>query len=345
MPLLLKLKKVVLRHFLELRWHSILLAIGCFFVVSWILLFISGETAITALPDFIYWIMVTASTVGYGDLSPVTPTGKLIVSFFVIPFGLGLFGMVIGHVAAFVASQWQKGVNGLKSLDYEDHILVIGWNETRTLQLLRLIQRENLTSEEKRPILLCVRAEITNPLPDEIGFVRVSSFSENSEMERTAIEKAACIIIDIQDDDITMTTALYCNSRNPKAHTIAYFTENRLGDLLKVHCPNIECMPSVGVEMMAKSAVDPGSSRLHQQLLDVDKGMTQYSVGFSGKDAVPFKKLFTEFKEKYEAILIGVLPAGANEISINPSLDSTVYPASTLYYIADERINNFDWSS
>lgn len=342
MPIFSKLKKVFVKHFLDMRWQSIALASVFYFLASWVLLHLCGETELANSVDFFYWIMVTASTVGYGDLSPVTPAGKYAVALFVIPFGLGLFGLIIGRTAAFFSYQWRKGVRGLKNLNYDNHILVIGWNEQRTLQLLRLLLREMKHQSEPSKIALCVRADIENPLPDEIGFVRVSSFSSEEDMARTAIDKASCIIIDNADDDVTMTTALFSASKNNHAHTIAYFHDEGLGQLLKQHCPNIECMPSVAVEMIAKSAVDPGSSVLHQELLDVEKGQTQYSVNYQG-DTITVRQLFSAFKEQYDATLIGLAHRGHNTLQLNPSLDDSVSDGTKLYYIADERINRIDW--
>jgi voltage-gated potassium channel len=343
MPVLFKIKKILLRHFMALRWHGMLLVIALYFSLSWVLLWLSGEQALVANNDFLYWIIVTASTVGYGDLSPTTLPGKLIVAFFVIPFGLGLFGLAIGRIATSASFHWRKGIRGLKKLDYENHILIIGWNESRTLQLIKLLLRETMYYSNKQQIALCVRADIDNPLPDQIGFVRVTSFSSDEDMSRAAVEKAGCIIIDNPEDDITMTTSLYCTSKNPTAHTIAYFQDDKLVSLLKQHCPNVECMPSVAVEMMAKSAVDPGSSALHHQLLNVDQGMTQYSVSYTGKNTLPVRSFFSLFKETYGATLIGVSSGG--EMILNPSLETIVTPGCTFYYIADERINHIDWES
>jgi voltage-gated potassium channel len=163
-------------------------------------------------------------------------------------------------------------------------------------------------------------------------------------MDRAGVARASCIIIDNPRDDVTMTAALYCNSRNPKAHIIAYFQDEQLGRLLKSHCPNVEYTPSVSVEMLAKAAVDPGSSLLHQQLLDVSEGMTQYSVRYpEGAPASRVERLFGALKQRYEATLIGVATRPGDAIALNPGLAHPVVPGSVLYYIADERINGIDW--
>lgn len=339
-----KLRKVLVRYFIELRWHSLIVAIALYFVFSWVILALCGETAITADANFIYWIMVTASTVGYGDLSPATSQGKYATALFVIPFGLSLFGLVIGRIASFVSYQWRKGVQGLKKLNYQNHILIIGWNGNRTLQLIRLILKETEDSNAQQKVALCVKADIENPLPDKIGFAKTSSFSNAIEMQRASVTSASVIIIDNPEDDMTMTTALFCAQSNPNAHIIAYFKDEQLGNLLKNHCPNIECMPSVAVEMIAKSAMDPGSSVLHHQLLDSNRGMTQYSVHYDAAEQIPFESLFYQFKNQYSATLIGVSSNGPESIELNPALSHSVEPGCTLYYIAANRITNIVWS-
>jgi voltage-gated potassium channel len=336
-------KKIILKHFMDLRWHSILLAVLFYIASSWVFLRLSGEAALTSSTDFLYWLSVTASTVGYGDLSPVTNAGRIIVSIYVIPLGLGLFGLGIGRVAAFFSYQWRKGIQGLKKLNEDNHILVVGWNDDKTLHLIKLLLRE-MEHGDKKSIVLCVKKEIDNPYPDRIGFARVSSYSDEDEMDRAGVKTASCIIVDNTDDDITMTSALYCVSQNPNAHIIAYFQKEELGRLLKNHCPNIECMPSVSVEMIAKSAVDPGSSALHHELLDVDKGMTQYSTIYIGSETFKVGDIFKKLKDMYDATLIGISHIDNGTMCINPMLDLDINSGTIIYYIADERVSDFDWS-
>ena len=344
MYLLLKTRQFVMKYFSEMRWYGVLLSIAVYVACSWLMLLLCGEHDLVAREDFLYWLVVTASTVGYGDLSPVTTAGKLVVALFVVPLGLGMFALAIGRLAAFISFQWRKGVQGLKSLNMTGHILIVGWDPVRTIPLIELLLREQEYSAKPREVALVVQQEMVNPLPDKIGFVRARSFSDEQDMSRACLADASCVIIDNPEDDVTMTAALYCSSRNSSAHIIAYFRDEQLGRLLKAHCPNIECTPSVAVEMLAKAAVDPGSSRLHHQLLNVQEGMTQYSVQYpDGASPTRVEVLFDVFKRQYEATLIGLMCPGEASLRINPCLQDPVLPGATVHYIADERIENFDW--
>jgi len=55
--------------------------------------------AFSSIPAAMWWGVVTLATVGYGDMFPITPTGKLIGSIVVL-LGIGLFALPTGVLAA-----------------------------------------------------------------------------------------------------------------------------------------------------------------------------------------------------------------------------------------------------
>ncbi len=342
-----KIKKKLVRVFSETSWYTIVIALLFYSFSSWYLLTIAGESALVNATDFIYWLIVTGSTVGYGDYSPSTNAGKLIVALYIIPLGLSIFALIIGRIATWVSEQWHKDNRGLKHHMADNHILVMGWNEERTMQLLNLLLKENAQNAIKSEIILCIKKEITNPLPGLIDFVKVTSFNRDEDMDRASVSDAKTILIDNPDDDITMTAALYCSKRNPQAHIVAYFNDESLVGLLKDHCPNVECTPSVAVEMLVKSAFDPGSSLLHHDLLSVDAGQEQYSVVVpDGTALLSVEHLFYGLKSHHNAIFVG-FAAHSNEsnIHVNPDFSEHVSAGDRVFYIASHRINQFDWSA
>jgi voltage-gated potassium channel Kch len=57
--------------------------------------------------DAFYFGMVTITTVGYGDMGPVTVEGRIFTSFFVLG-GVGIIGVALGIVGGYVIEQQQK---------------------------------------------------------------------------------------------------------------------------------------------------------------------------------------------------------------------------------------------
>ena len=72
-------------------------------VVGSLMYVVEGEeNGFTDIPTSIYWAIVTLTTVGYGDLSPKTPLGKLLASVIMI-MGYGIIAVPTGIVTAELA--------------------------------------------------------------------------------------------------------------------------------------------------------------------------------------------------------------------------------------------------
>jgi voltage-gated potassium channel len=104
-------------HFLsEMRFLSVALAnslrkisIFILFVITSVVILgsviylVEGRTnGFTSIPQSVYWAIVTITTVGYGDIAPVTPLGKLIASFIML-LGYGIIAVPTGIVTTEMA--------------------------------------------------------------------------------------------------------------------------------------------------------------------------------------------------------------------------------------------------
>ena len=57
------------------------------------------ESGFTSIPEGIYWCIVTLTTVGYGDMYPITVGGKLFTTF-VVFIGMGMVAIPTGLLAS-----------------------------------------------------------------------------------------------------------------------------------------------------------------------------------------------------------------------------------------------------
>ncbi len=68
----------------------------------------------TDIPNSIYWAIVTLATVGYGDITPVSPLGKIIASV-VILIGYGIIAVPTGIITTEIIKESRKQENKNKS--------------------------------------------------------------------------------------------------------------------------------------------------------------------------------------------------------------------------------------
>ncbi len=81
------------------------------------------EAGFTSIPQSIYWAIVTMTTVGYGDISPVTPLGKAVASV-VMVLGYSIIAVPTGIVSAEIARAVGSGATstqGCPSCSREGH--------------------------------------------------------------------------------------------------------------------------------------------------------------------------------------------------------------------------------
>lgn len=62
------------------------------------------ESGFTNIPKGIYWAIVTLTTVGYGDIAPITPLGQFFASFVMI-LGYGIIAVPTGIVTSEISRQ------------------------------------------------------------------------------------------------------------------------------------------------------------------------------------------------------------------------------------------------
>ena len=80
------------------RLRSILAAL-IFFVFLFGYLFYVSEPEVRNLGDGIWWALVTITTVGYGDITPLTTVGRVVASSLMF-LGLGLIATITAIVSA-----------------------------------------------------------------------------------------------------------------------------------------------------------------------------------------------------------------------------------------------------
>ena len=342
----LRLVKFLYARVAALSWDIVFFMTAAHFAVSWVLIDSAGGEKISSGDIFWYFYITTATTVGYGDYSPTTEAGRLITVLWIMPGGIALFTTVIAKVIQFISNRWRKGMRGLASYEnLSDHIVILGWHGARTQRMVDHIRGDS--SERDREIVLCAAENIENPMPDQVRFVRAAALNSPDLLRRAAITNAEYVIVLGNDDNETLAAALGAAAVNGDAHLVVYFDQRSFADLLRAHCPRAECNVSLSIEMMVRSAQDPGSSRVQRQLLSTLEGPTQFSLKVpddAGK--VNYGVLFSALKTKHNATLFGVAESTlGDDLILNAPTDHRIDPGKILYFMAARRIKavEIDW--
>ncbi|WP_372882056.1 potassium channel family protein [Psychromonas sp.] len=348
----IRIKKLFRRLSQHMTWPAMFFLLAAQTGITYLLFSMAEESELTRQPlQFLYYNMVVISTVGFGDFSPTSELGKLIVSFWQIPSGLIVFASFIGKVTQLFIDIARKNMNGTNDFShYQDHILLLGWDPYSTKQIIDLILGDK--KRQKRQILLCVTDDMVNPFPDniDVSFIRVRAFSDTKELHRIALSKAKRIIIDGKSDDESLSVALsIATYASQDANISVHFFDKTKAQLLKIHCPQIECSIDSSAQMMVRSMQDPGSSQVTEHLLSTLSGATLYSLQApTFTKPIQFGLLFSTLKQQYSLILIAISHyKNGDDMQLNPDSQALVNSGDYLHYIANERIDaqDIDWES
>ncbi|MEZ5265308.1 MAG: ion channel [Acidimicrobiales bacterium] len=84
-----------------------------------------GHGGISSIGDALWWGAATLATVGYGDVSPTTGTGRLVAVLTMVS-GIGMFSIVTAKFAETLVSRRAAGHG--RTVRVRDHTVVLGWS-------------------------------------------------------------------------------------------------------------------------------------------------------------------------------------------------------------------------
>ncbi len=179
----------------------------------WILEYvITGDqgSAFNNLFSSLWWTVVTITTVGYGDMSPVTPAGQLF-SFLVMAGGIVQMSIIISLVSNLFYSFRGTKERGLDEVKMQNHVLIC----SDDVVFIREILEENRQFvRQNRVALVCPFSE--HPLLTDTQFKKIPWVSGNgyrNDILRKASAKHAYIAyVSYSDDSQALMTVMQIES-------------------------------------------------------------------------------------------------------------------------------------
>jgi len=169
-----------------------------------------------SLFDAFYWVFVTITTVGFGDIVPVTVGGR--ITFFLIALGgIGTLGLMLQEIVSISAQAQLKKMLGLNKIKLKNHIIIVGYNETSEEIIKRFKKDGNefilLLRENKNINQVELNAK-------KIEYI-VGNVTNHEIYERANIEQASTLIISTEDDAETLMIALVARKINKNMKIVA----------------------------------------------------------------------------------------------------------------------------
>jgi len=228
-----------------------------------------------SLLDALYYVTVSISTTGYGDITPVSTTARLVNIVAVTPLRIAFLVVLVGTTLevltrrtrdALLIERWRAKLR--------DHTVIIGYGTKG-----RAAARTLLENDRPKESIVVVDPDPT--VVDEAathGFAGVVGDGTRSYvLDRAGLRHANQIIIATRRDDTTALVTLTARNLNGKATIVAAVRESENDPLVRQSGADVVITSAEAAgRMLGVATQSPAVSALIEDLLAYGKGLDLY---------------------------------------------------------------------
>jgi voltage-gated potassium channel len=143
--------------------------------------------------DIVYFPVITVTTVGYGDIVPVSDSARMFDTFVVTPIRIFVFLIFLGSAYSFTLRQgWERWRMGLVRHELKDHVIVCGYGRSGSAAVSELLER----GHSPQRIVVVDKDSGRLRLAEEWGVATVEGdATHNRVLEAAKVEAASNIIV------------------------------------------------------------------------------------------------------------------------------------------------------
>lgn len=319
--------------------------------VSIYLIEVNSNPSIDSVADGMWWSLVTLTTVGFGDITPATPLGRVIGAVLMVAgmFTLALFAGIVG--SSLVSGILSIREEQFRMTDYVNHIVVCGHDESTHL-LLDALTHDLETACTR--VVVFDDHERPRDLPPGVLWVQGNPTKE-SELDKVRLTHAAAVIVSGERDSppqiadartilITFTIRGYLdrNQKYVRHRRSPLYVVAEILDSENVHhaimagADEVIETRKIGYSMIAHAVGFHGTATAMSRLL-ISGAHSVYLGRIPGEPDQPvdFGALLADLQlSKHGGLVVGLRMPSGEEI-INPPKGTVVQPGTLLLYLAE----------
>ena len=224
------------------------------------------------LLDAAYYATVTLSTTGYGDITPVSDSARLINILVITPlrvvFLIILVGTTLEVLTERTRQQWRVG---RWRSTVQQHTVVVGYGTKGRSAVAALlgqgVRRESIVIVDPQPEVV---AQAT--LDGMVGVVGDATRTET--LHRAELSRAARIVVSPERDDTAVLVTLTARQLNRTAVVVAAVREDENAPLLRQSGANVVVTSSSSAgRLLGMSILSPHAGAVMEDLLTYGSGL------------------------------------------------------------------------
>ena len=300
----------------------------------------SPDSGIQSFWDSTWYMVVTLTTVGYGDLYPSSNAGKVIGYIYVFS-SLGVLGYLFSTISNKIYQIMEERKLGFKGTDFTNHIIIIGWNE-----FSRMVTDEIYHTRKNIAIVTNKKDDIDliyEKYDHDTVFVLYSDYHNFEALSKVNAKKAAVTFINLNDDSEALMYILDFRKEYPKSDIVVSLQKPKLKDTFKsAGVTYVVARSEIASKLVASYIFEPDVAELNIDILSSARKDTDHDVQeFLVTENNPlinqnYLVAFFDTKKRYDAILIGIKKSSENGGSLltNPGEEVMIENGDYLIILA-----------
>ncbi|MDJ0677850.1 MAG: ion channel [Calothrix sp. MO_167.B42] len=293
-----------------------------------------------SLFDAIWWSIVTLTTVGYGDIAPVTIFGRFIATVDMF-LGIGILATFTAQIASILVEKKNMEYLGMSNYKFTEHIILCEWN-SRAKAIVDELRLDESTQE--KPVVLI--AEIDRKPIDDRNLFFIQGNVCDETLERANLVAASTVII-LGDDNLDDTardakvilSTLTVESINTHAYIIVeLFNESHFQTCKRAKADEIIVSSELSSMLISQAVLNHGISKVVSDLLTAHRGNQLYKIPIpQSQIGKTFMDVFVYMKQSYQSIAVAIEKEPEGEVISNPPADYPLREKDYLIVIAKKR--------
>jgi len=288
-------------------------------LVSLLTVFESGQEDSTILSFWsaAWYSLVTLTTVGYGDMYPVTIAGKVIGALFLLG-SLGVLGVLVYKVSERISQLRERRKMGYNGTNFKDHVVIIGWDDLAysvTQELINADQRVAIITDKKDNIDL-IREQYSK---DDV-FVLFADLKNVSLFEKAGVQNAGMVFMNLPTDTDKLIATLNIKKEYPGKRFVVTLDNADLKDSFQTAgVTYVLSKNEIASKLVASYIFEPDVAEYEADLLSSAKESHEYDIQeYRVTEDNPYLnnrygEAFGDLKAKHNVLLIGIRKASGED--------------------------------